>query len=344
MSTVKQLIPHDQALLVTGSLNAMEDDRGHDDRSLIHPVQIVLDGDVINCSCFDSLGELGVSALVVVQKDPLVTYITTGADLIELSIENDGSAQVRRIEIPALKDVHEMSLLDGVLWLANTGYDEAVAIDLDEKCVVKRIVLGKFRGKIRASLPSFTGNDIQAVDRYHCNQVFQDINGKLCALVHHTSGKQLLKRIARKVIKSQGDGGVVDLDTGQAVSLSLKGPHSVRCVNGDYWVCDSGSRMLNVYDATWRLKNRLPTHGWGRGADFSKHHGLYYVGISAERKRYRDRPDYNDRNLIEVFKTDDGELLGEIPIVDGIEQINNVYLLQRGVVETLLGLKLSSWV
>lgn len=342
---MQELVPSGYALLVTGSLNAMEEDREHDGRSWLRPVQVVLDGAVAPCSFFNAWGELGVSAFAFIHGDPTVLYVTTGADLIELHvrIREAKVLSMVNIDIPQLKDVHEMSLIDGVLWLANTGYDEAVAFDITRKEIVNRISLASFRKFSNAALESLrAGVDGGEIDRFHCNQVFRGLDGRLYALVHHVSGKQLLARIANKFIKRQGNGGVMDIETGRKIALSLKGPHSVRCVGNEYWICDSGSRTVNVYDADWTLKKKLDSVGWGRGADFSITDNMYYVGSSAQRKRYRNRPDFNDKNVVQVFGVSGKALKGEILIPDGIEQINNLYLIPRTLGEAMMRLSESS--
>ena len=334
------LVPHDCALLITGSLNAMEEDREHDARSNIHPLQIVMDGTVSKCPYFSDWGELGISSLVYRASAGLVMYITTGSDLIELHIEKRRVVSAEHFEIPNLKDVHEIALFDDVLWLANTGFDDAIAFDLERKEVVRRVRMDDFRQRSRIERWLLTGDEQQLeVDRYHCNQIFKGLDGKLYALVHHVNGKQLLRRIANKLTKVHGNGGIINIDTGQKIQLGLKGPHSVRCIQDEYWICDSGSRSVNIYSQNWELKTRLPTVGWARGADVRLKDNLYYVGVSAQRQRYRDRPDFNDKNLVHVFRVSDRAALGDILIREGIEQINNVYLVPKDMAETLLRLQ-----
>jgi hypothetical protein len=340
MFHMTEMVPPDSALLITGSLNAMEEDREHGARSAIHPMQIVVEGAVTKCPYFSSWGELGISSLVLLESDRLVMYITTGADLVEITVKDRKVTRIEALDVPDLKDVHEISIIGNMLWLANTGYDEAIAYDFHSREVVRRVKMKQFGLMTSASrwFPSTAEDNLQ-IDRYHCNQVFKGLDGKLYALVHHADGKQLLARVAKKLTKTHGNGGVIDIDAGRKIHLGLKGPHSVRCVGDEYWVCDSGARTVNTYTANWELKKKLPTVGWGRGADLWPQGGLYYVGISAQRKRYRDRPDYCDKNVVQVFRVADGSLIGEILIQDGIEQINNVYLVSRRTAETLLGLR-----
>lgn len=97
-------------------------------------------------------------------------------------------------------------------------------------------------------------------------------------------------------------------------------------------------RTVNIYYADWTLKTRLDSVGWGRGADYSIMDNVYYVGSSAHRKRYRNRPDSNDKNVVQVFGISDKVLKGEILIPGGIEQINNLYLIPRTLGEAMMRL------
>lgn len=163
------------------------------------------------------------------------------------------------------------------------------------------------------------------------------MDGELYTLVHHTSGRQLIT-LANKLIKRQGGGGVIGLQSGRRIQLGLKAPHSVRIVGDKYWVCDSGRRTISIYNNEWELQNRLPSNGWGRGADVSNETGFFYLGISATRKRYRDRERSSAVNMVQVFRINDGTPVGEIVVPRGVEQINNVYIIPRRLADVLLHL------
>lgn len=337
MIDVTDLVSSEEAVLVFGSLNAMEEDR-YLGRDNIEPVQVIVDGAVRPIAFFNGWGEFGVSSMAMIRGAQPELYLTTGNDLVRLRI-NDG-AQIERFDIPSLRDVHEMALIDGTLWLANTGYDEAVGFDIREARVTRRIKLEQFRLKTSVTdrAEAQGSQPYEEIDRFHCNQVFEGVDGKLYALVHHATGRQLITRIAKKLIKKQGDGGVVDLMSGRGVQLWLKAPHTVRIVNGEYWVFDSGNTTMNVYDDAWRLVRRVPTAGWGRGADMSGDARLYYAGISEKRKRYQEQGDESGGNMVQVFRTADGDCIGNLPIPSGIEQINNVYVIPRPLALALLAL------
>jgi hypothetical protein len=162
----------------------------------------------------------------------------------------------------------------------------------------------------------------------------------LYALVHHVTGKQLIRRIAEKFIKSQGNGGVINLSTGRVVPLRLRAPHSVRKVRGDYWLCDSGNATVNVYSPEWELKETIRAKGWGRGADTSEALGTFYLGISATRRRYLNVVSSGRKvpNMVQVLSVADGSPVGEVEF-SAIEQINNVYTIPREMAAALLDLR-----
>jgi len=334
----RHLVGPEESILVLGSLNAKEEDRCHN-RAEIRPVQVFIDGEVVPIAFFDDWGELGVSSVAQMGGDAL--FLTTGSELVKINLRERGD--LTRFNIQNLKDVHELTIINGSVWLANTGADEVLEFDIKDERVVERIQLAPFRLSSGAKRRSYGENqaDVREVDRFHCNQVFKGLDGDLYVLVHHTSGRQLMTRIANKLVKRQGDGGVIDLGKGRGVPLGLRGPHSVRVVVDDYWVFDSGGGKINVYDRDWNAKKSIQMKGggWGRGADVSRKSGLFYAGISETRKRYReDGEESSVGNMVEVFDPEECVSLGEIPIPHGIEQINNVYVISRPCAEALFNL------
>ncbi|MEL6445539.1 MAG: hypothetical protein AAF089_06230 [Bacteroidota bacterium] len=312
------------ALLVTGSLNAKEDDRTLD-RSQIHPVQLVTSAGAQPLSYFDAIGDLGVSALAL-RPGSLRLFYTEGTDLFELDLAT-GTRTPH--PIPRLRDVHEIEFIGDTLWLSNTGYDEAVGYHPDTGST-QREQLRRTEPHADPVIEELAAgqSDVSTIDRFHCNQVFEGYDSHRYALVHHVSGLQLVRRIAQKLIKSQGNGGVINLDTGEPHSLRLKAPHSVRRVAGAYWVFSSGHAKIHIYDNTWTLQHQLDGRGWGRGASLSLDTTLFYAGVSAPRKRYKDLLGWGQAsaNLVEVFDVSTRRSIGEVHL-DHIEQVNNVYTL-----------------
>jgi hypothetical protein len=337
---LSKLIHHDEAVLVLGALNADPQDR-YLKRSQIRPVQLIDQQGLRPVPCFDKLGELGVSSLAWHPKEPTTLYVTTGDDLRRIEL---AKKRISTLDVPRLKDVHEMTMVGDILWLANTGFDEIVAFDTLREHVSKRIslIVRKTRLNTRAHYTQVEDDEnLEVVEKFHSNQVFEGFDRELYVLVHHVSGRQLIRRVAQKVIKNRGDGGVVGLSNSLAVPLGLKGPHTVRKIDGKYWVMDSGQATLNIYEPNWTLTEKLPTEGWGRGASLSERLQLFYAGISETRKRYlslstsRSEP---TPNMVLVFSTRSKMLVGRI-ILSRIEQVNNVYLISREVARGLLDLE-----
>jgi hypothetical protein len=315
----------DGVLLILGSLNSKVEDRELS-RDCIKPMQVVYNDKIVALDFFSDWGDLGLSSIVWDDYDSQTIYVTSGIDLIKIDLENK---VITDLYIPNLLDVHEMTCINGEIWLANTGYDEVVVYDIANQSIKKRTKLSILRSKNPIKiLDQDHESDKNSVDTFHCNQAFRGYDRNMYILVHHVSGKQIMTKFKEKILKSHGSGGVINLTTENAISLNLKAPHSVRKVQDKYWLFDSGHFALNIYDAEWNIECSLKTKGWGRGAVFSPEKKLFYAGISATRKRYFDLvPGKKEiRNHIQIFDCSTLELKGEI-LVNNIEQLNNLYLL-----------------
>ncbi len=240
MASPDVLVASDEAVLVFGSMNAKLEDRCTQ-KSDLKPIQVIFDGQVLPVSYFDSWGKLGVSSMVMATSDVPTLYLTTGADLVEMRLDSHPKAVA--IDIANLLDVHELSLVGNTLWLANTGFDEAVGFHLPSRQVTRRIKLEQFRLRTAVTERDTASEqgESKEVDRFHCNQLFCGIDQQLYALVHHVSGKQTITALAKRIIKKQGNGGVIDLGTGHRVQLGLHAPHTVRVIGDEYWLFDSGN-------------------------------------------------------------------------------------------------------
>jgi len=319
----------DRALVVVGSLSAKAQDRSLP-RSAIRSVQVLTAQGISAAPYFDGMGELGVSSLVFLPGSQRL-LCSTGADLIELDL---GHRSRRCVDVEDLVDVHEMTVIGDRVWLANTGRDELVAVDLDGR-VVDRRGLAQFRraGQTRG------GDDVEEVNRFHVNQVFEAVDGTLCCLVHHVGGRQLLRRVAARIVKSQGDGGILDVDGAGSHGLGLSGPHSARVVGSEQWVFDSGRSEVVVFDAGWARLATVPTVGWGRGAAVAADGSTVYGGMSPVRRRYR--PFHSAPTVatpaVEAFDVAGRVSCGHVEL-DGIEQVNNLYEVDAAIADLLVGL------
>jgi len=328
-------LPDGQALLVTGSLSAKQQDRWLE-RSAIRPVSIIRTHEgtprVDPVAGFDHVGDLGVGSMAWDERRDRL-WFSTGPDLWLADLT---MSTCSRVEIPDLVDTHEIDIFGDDLWIANSGRDEVVQVSLETQSVVNRTDLGKFR--------SGAGTAVSGADRFHMNQLFDDHQGHMWGLVHHVEGRQFLKKVATRVVKAQGDGGVINVETGETLSLRLTAPHSVVVCAQGYWVFDSGQRLARRYSKTWDLESTVPTWGWGRGADIDAPSGVLYCGMSPIRKRYLGivaGPADESAPLVEAFAINTGDMTGRVE-VGTVEQINNVYLLPVDVCDAICALEPST--
>ena len=321
-----------EALVVVGALATKPADRSLE-RHQINPVQVFTSDGVEPVRSLDC-GEFGMSSLVI-RPDAGMVFGSSGNDFFRLDLD-DG--KVTDLGVPDLVDSHEVTEIDGTLWIANTGRDEAVAFDLAPESVVRRVPVRPARGSETATEAARGPGAGETVDKFHANQVIRALDGKLYVLVHHVDGKQIVKYVAQRLVKMQGNGGMIELETGRPVALSLSGPHSVEAVGPDeQWICDSRAGVLRVYDRDWREQAQIACAGWGRGVSVSPSSGRVYVGISAIRKRYLQviPSSQHSQNMVQVFDPTARRLIGETH-VPHLETINNVYVVTRETAERLL--------
>ena len=346
MSRWRSLVHPDEALLILGSLHAFAQDRRLD-RSEVRSMQVVMDGEVRHAPFFDAWGEWGVVSFAWAPERAEMAYVATGTELLEVDLPE---RRVRDLGVPDLHDVHELTLMGRMVWIANTGRDEVVAFDAARERVAGRVQLSAYGATpqvvprpVEDARPDLRlANDVrEESERFHCNQVLKGFDGHYYALVHYALGdSRLIRRAARRLMGRQGNGGVIDLNDGRVVPLGLMGPHTLRKVDDHYRVCDSGRSTVNVYDQDWNLKGKVPSRGWVRGADVSERLGIYYVGISQFRRRYMalNPTAHQTPNMVQAISTETGEPVGEL-ILSGVERVTNVYVVHRAVAASLLGLR-----
>ncbi len=318
--------------LVVGSQNANEADRFLE-RSQIKSVQLLKGNNQFEAiKFFNQIGELGISSICWTKEEPLIWYYTTGNELFELDLI-DGIVQ--SIHIPRVKGIHEIKVINGLLWISNTFFDEVIAYGIKERKVIKRVRLQSSSENVKAiSEADVDPKNLDRQNKFHCNQVFEDYEGNLVALVHHVNGEQIINRVAQRLIKNQGNGGVLFIEGGKTKRLRLKAPHSVRLVNNQYWIFDSGHAQLNVYSRSWDLIKEISMAGWGRGGDYSNYREEYIAGVSAKRKRYLAFNEENkEANMLQAFDLN-FQLKWECE-VPNVEQINNVYVISKEQLERI---------
>ena len=130
----------------------------------------------------------------------------------------------------------------------------------DEGFVSPIDIFSKDKAKeIRDEIETIEKENITSVDKFHCNQIFQGYDDQIYALVHHANGKQLLQKVAKKILKLQGDGGIINLTTGQSFNLKLSAPHNVRKISEDYWIFSSGDSKIKLFFSIKKLSMRFIT-------------------------------------------------------------------------------------
>lgn len=259
---------------------------------------------------------------------PNKLFVSINNEIRKLDVENR-SYDV--LNLGTVADIHDIHFLnDGNLWISNTEYDEAIAYNPETDKVVKRETLEPFRKKLDSIEKD---EEIAKVkDRFHCNQVFRDYNDDLCVLIHSISGWQYYRVLLEKLVKKQGDGGVINLAKKKIIPLKLQSPHTVRKINQHYWIQDSGDLSTKIYDKNWSHVDTIKTGGFGRGSDFSEADDIAYIGLSATRKRYLKvipTSEYHSNRILKV-RISDRTKIEEIP-VPNIEQLDNVYILNNQI-------------
>ena len=309
-------------LVVLGSLNANIDDRSLS-RESIRPVQVLMDDDWEEITIFSEMGELGMSSFCLHLPSKNL-FFSTGQQIEVLDL---ASGRIQNLPLGRIRDVHEMTAFDNSIWIANTGMDEAVEIDAFS-------LVEKNRYSIKPD-----SQDIDS-DKFHMNQIFFDFNDDPICLVHHVKGKQFFRQVKGRLLKKQGDGGFVRIHSGKEKGLGLRAPHSIISNDDSYWIMNSGDQEINVYNQDWKLTKTFPSSGWGRGAEFSPDGKLAYVGISPIRRRYAGliKESTSPEPIVQVFDSASGECLETIQI-NGIEQINNLYIFEKKTISTLRGLE-----
>lgn len=293
MSTCQGLpLADDEALVVCGGMN-----RRHEDRFLpaeeVHPVYAVTSDGASPCLWFDRHEPRTINALLWEPASGDILYATEN-QVLRLQPET-GRAEPFRLT--GLDDIHEITIADGRLYVANTAFDEVVEMALSNGQVTKRHSLTPYRnGRCRPDPRSST-------ESFHANQVIVDSRGHVLVLVHHCGGYRRLASTRRRLVR-HGNGGVVDLVDGATYNLRLHGPHSLRKHEEGWVVADSGRHELLFLSEDWKIQRRIKLRGWSRGLDFVDSSRLA-IGISATTRRYARRGD-RAKTGIEVVDTATG--------------------------------------
>lgn len=312
-------------LVAVGSQHAKVADR-EAPREAIEPLQFHTADGWEPITTWSAVGTLGISALVWDEPTDSV-WIATDDTLWKVTDE-----AVTRVAADPLVDIHELRVHGRRLTIASTGMDTVVTVDLDRGEEVGRDVLGAER------TDAVTGAFVKATgrtERFHANQAFEDRGGRRWALVHHVTGLQVVQEVASRLLKRQGDGGLVSLDGLAPVDLGLSAPHSMRQVGDDWWVLDSGAGTARILDEAWGPIDTMVVGGWGRGATVLPD-GSLAIGISAVRPRYRQRlQDFGDVDNHVAIIDPGTRTVVERVTVPRVDQLNAVESLPSRAIELL---------
>lgn len=330
------MLQENDIILIFGSMNANVDDRSFT-REGIRTLQYIDHNLNIHATdLFQSWGELGLSSMVFLPGSTSRFFITTGKHIF--LIDFDADQVIKPVEIPKLRGVHEISIIKNLLWISNTYYDEIISYDYEQKEVVQRLKLTP--DKIDAmDEEKVDPNDVVRINKFHCNQIFESYEAEEFLLVHHVTGEQIMKKVAQKLVKSQGGGGVRSVDTQKGYKLKMKAPHSVRLVNDHYWVFDSGHGELAIFDKNWNAKHKIDLDGWGRGGCHVPDSQTYFAGISSPRRRYLKFLDAAPKkNKVMAIDSQNKSIIRAWELEE-VEQVNNLYHVDKTFLDRLIQIK-----
>jgi hypothetical protein len=268
----------DEALVICGGMNRRREDRFLPPEA-VHAVYVATSDELAASTWFDQHEPRTVTSLVWLPDRTNVVYATE-SQLFKLDTAT-GSAEL--LAVGGLDDIHELTGDGERVLVANTGFDEIVELGLPDCRVTNRYPLGPFRGTRCRPDPRST------TESFHANQAVVADDGALLALVHHCGGFRRLSNTRRKLVR-HGNGGTVNLETGETHNLGLHGPHSLRRRGTEWVVADSGRHELLFLSRTWEVERRIKLSGWSRGLDFVGNDKIA-IGISATTRRYARRGD-----------------------------------------------------
>lgn len=275
-------------------------------RADVQPVQ-VLDaqlGRFLPVEAYQPVGVLGVSNLAELSGNRLLVATQDGIGIVQ-------HRSLARLGPMDLQDVHEVTLGDGTVLVADAAQDVVVVLDERDLAVVERLH------------PPTPGT-------FHLNQALAHCN-QLLAVVHDVRGRA---RRGRNGLVVHHDGGVIDLRTGAALIHGLRAPHSLRRVDDGWILIDSGHRRLQILDDAWMPRGEVELPGWGRGLARDEATGAIHVGISPPRPRYQRALGWKVQRHPSVVQIDLATMSVANTIqVDHAEQINGVHLVTSDLLD-----------
>jgi DNA-binding beta-propeller fold protein YncE len=313
-------------ILVLGTLHTKEKDREME-RDELKSVQYITENKSTHFEQLSMIGGKGVVSLEV-DAGSKQAYLSTDEQIYHYSYDTG----LRAIKQHNWSDIHEVTMCKNKVYVPNTGRDEVVVISQDTGKVQDIVDLSEYRTN---SLTIGERREKQT-DTFHIAQVYQCSDGQLFGLVHHCSGVQIKKMLPNRIVKNQGSGGMININTGKSYDLGLKAPHSAIEVEDEVVIFDSANFKARIYDKRWDEVKSFDTSGFGRGADLNERTGMLYAGMSKARKRYlKYMPvDTCGKNQIDVIDTDRFDIVRSIKVTN-VEQISNVYSISSDELEVV---------
>ena len=160
------------------------------------------------------------------------------------------------LHLPEARDVHDIAVVDNQLLCICSGTNEVLWFDLQGRLLRRWVAPGEG-------------------DAWHLNCVWPT-DGRIYLMAF---GEFSTHRAWTDGCKHQGF--IFDLETGERVVTGLSGPHNPRLIDGKWYICDSHTESLVLYESG-KESARVKLSGFTRGLAFDDRY--LYVGESADRK------------------------------------------------------------
>ena len=171
---------------------------------------------------------------------------------------------VDTIEDKHFNDLHEITLHNNQLYVANTGYESVDIIDLATKRIERIDLLGE---NIRKNRPEYTQDQDTKPHLHHISSITIDDN----------------ENIILGMVRQQR---ILNLTKWEWIGTKHSSPvHDVDFIDGKIWFTTVGGLISNS-ETTWNLADYQSEIGWTRGLAVT-HEGMF-VGTTAIRESNHD--------------------------------------------------------
>ena len=171
---------------------------------------------------------------------------------------------VDTIEDKHFNDLHEITLHNNQLYVANTGYESVDIIDLATKRIERIDLLGE---NIRKNRPEYTQDQDTKPHLHHISSITIDDD----------------ENIILGLVRQQR---ILNLTKWEWIGTKHSSPvHDVDFIDGKIWFTTVGGLISNS-ETTWNLADYQSEIGWTRGLAVT--HGGMFVGTTAIRESNHD--------------------------------------------------------